>query len=116
MVVPGVLRLRRSNVEGVIMGNKVRNGPPRNCYDLPRLPTKVLLGYLAAARRVHQLLGPEDEAHYGYDPTDNHGPEITVAAIKAELAKRPHVPNKEEAREVRRQRARRPRSGGRGDR
>lgn len=47
---------------------------------------------------------PESEA--GYDITNNHqGAFVTLAQVKAELATRPHVPTKAEARIIRQQKA-----------
>jgi hypothetical protein len=64
-------------------------------YDLPNLPTKVLLQYLDGAR-----------ANDGeYNPSWNWGSQgnrITIEAIKAELANRPHVHNKKSGSEARR--------------
>lgn len=41
---------------------------------------------------------------------------VTIAQLKAELARRPHVPNKREARKVRRQKAEQGKDKGRRDR
>lgn len=62
-------------------------------YDLPNLPTKVLMRYLDGARANGS----------GYNPTYLHnGREIPIEEIKAELAKRPHVHNKKTGSEARR--------------
>ncbi len=63
-------------------------------YDLKSLPTKVLLQYLQAAREKRGRYYPVPGGHA-----------ISNDDIKAELKKREHVPNKQEARVVRRERA-----------
>jgi hypothetical protein len=67
--------------------------------DISNLPTRVLMSYLHVAR-IH-----------GYYLPYEHGKEISLVAIKDELAKCPHVPSKREARALRQLRAKR-----RGDR
>ena len=63
--------------------------------DLPRQPTRVLLSYLHHAR----LWGY-------YSPYEGpNAPSVTLGEIKAELARRPHVPNKQEAKALRREQA-----------
>ena len=69
-------------------GFTVECPPWHHCYDLEALHTKQLLQYLDSARRCGSGY---------YDPTENHGPGIPIEAIKEELAKRPHIPNKREA-------------------
>jgi len=71
---------------------ETKRNTPKDAYDLPNLHTKVLMKYLDHAR------------HFGgeYDPI-NSGKCISIADIKEELAKRPHVLNKKEAREKRQQ-------------
>lgn len=62
-------------------------------YDLPNLPTKVLMRYLDGARANG----------YGYNPIYyGNSREISIEDIKAELAKRPHVHNKKTGSEARR--------------
>lgn len=67
-----------------------------DCYDLPNLHTRVLLEYLRKARICNGI---------GYDPTCNNGAEISIVALKAELATREHVPNIPESKEIRRKAA-----------
>ncbi len=61
-----------------------------------------------------------DKAHFEKNATVKiwglNGGEFTVAEVKAELATREHVPNKQEAKEIRRARAKRGRNRGRRDR
>lgn len=64
-------------------------------YDLKKQPTKVLLKWLDKARKCGS----------GYDPTENGDKEITISELKVELATRGHVPNKQEAKEIRRGKA-----------
>lgn len=68
-------------------------------YDLPNLPTKVLLRYLRSSYVPHYYLDdvdPElDSKTYGYSPVYK-GPVIPYEDIKSELAKREHVMNKTE--------------------
>ncbi|MNL91176.1 hypothetical protein D3C81_09060 [compost metagenome] len=61
-------------------------------FDLKKQPTRILLKWLAKARKCGS----------GYDPTENGGNEISIVALKAELATREHVPNKHEAKAIRR--------------
>jgi hypothetical protein len=65
-------------------------------YNLKEIKTKVLLGYLDKARRCGGI---------GYDPTNNHGDIIPIEELKAELTKREHIPNKSEAKNIRRMKA-----------
>jgi hypothetical protein len=59
-------------------------------------PTRVLLQWLNIARKCN-----------GYDPFyDGLGDVFTIEEIKTELATREHIPNKKEAKEMRKQRAR----------
>lgn len=60
--------------------------------DLAKVHTRLLLKWL---RKAHACGGT------GYDPTNNHGSEILIAVLKAELAKREHIPNKQEAKILR---------------
>lgn len=59
--------------------------------------------------RTRQLLGYRDKAlacgGIGYDPTCNDGNIIPIKLIYEELNKREHVPNKKEARIIRRNKA-----------
>jgi hypothetical protein len=81
------------DVTGVVYPKKPKPIKHVGAYDLPRLPTRVLLQYLASARACGD----------NFDPCyDGNGPGIPVEAIKAELAKRPHVPSKREGSELRR--------------
>ncbi|MBT5338219.1 hypothetical protein HN858_04045 [Candidatus Falkowbacteria bacterium] len=66
-----------------------------NPYDLPNLPTKVLLNYLEKAR---------SKRHKGHTPIPG-GRMLSVVEIKTELTKREHVPNKVEARALRQEKA-----------
>ena len=66
-----------------------------DAYDLPNLPTKVLLQYLEKARA---------KRFKGYTPSPG-GRMLSVLEIKAELANREHVPNKAEARALRQEKA-----------
>jgi len=65
-------------------------------YDLPKLHTRVLMEYLRRARSCGGR----------YDPCYSGGGDemraISIEEIKAELSKRPHVHNKKEAQEIRR--------------
>lgn len=59
--------------------------------------TTELLDWLRGAHRCGGI---------GYDPLDNHSPYyLDIDEIKAELATRPHIPNKVESKELRRHRA-----------
>lgn len=58
---------------------------------------------MAWRTRAYECHGARSDA--GYDPTNNHGPEIPISAILAELNTRPHVPNKKEGKELRRLKA-----------
>lgn len=60
-------------------------------FDLSKIRTRKLLKWLNKARACGG----------GYDPTDNHGPAISTEELKEELAKREHIPNKQEARQIR---------------
>lgn len=73
--------------------SKVKRVDP---YDLTKRPTRVLLNWLASARATGG----------GYDPFyDGNGNGISIEAIKAELAKREHVPSKREGSAIRRKKA-----------
>ena len=71
--------------------------------DLAILSTGQLLSYLQAARRCG--------GHYS--PYESGGPSITIEEIKAELATRPHIPNRAERKQ--RQRLRQRAGRGRAD-
>ena len=71
---------------------KKEKPPGPGPYDLDRLHTRELMRYLRNA----QAMG-------SYDPTDGNGKHISLEEIKAELAKRPHVPNKPEGTKLRRE-------------
>jgi len=58
------------------------------------LHTKILLNYLERARACGGAYSPSDS---------KNGPFYTIDELKAALRSRPHVPNKPEAKEVRRQ-------------
>lgn len=82
---------------------------PWNAEEYLKSPhTKQLLNLRDAIYRVSGINHydiPESEA--GYDITNNHqGAVVTLAQVKAELATRPHVPTKAEAKVIRQQRAR----------
>lgn len=68
---------------------------PSDCYDLPKLHTRVLMQY---RDRCHKLGG-------SYDPTDNNGKCIPLADILSELNTREHIPNKQEAKIIRQTKA-----------
>jgi hypothetical protein len=74
--------------------------PPgeQGCYNLKAQPTRLLLQW---KRKAYRCWGGAPNPHAGYDPTECGG-NISVADLKAELATRPHVPNKVESREARR--------------
>lgn len=59
--------------------------------------TKVLLSWLKSARACGGWWSPcgDSGSNFGY----------TTAELKAELAKRPHVPNKQESRQIRQRKA-----------
>jgi hypothetical protein len=85
------------DVTGVVYPKKARMMKYVGPYDIARLPTRVLLQYLASARAT---------GNGAYDPCyGGHGPAIPLWVIKAELAKRPHVPSKREGSELRRKKA-----------
>ena len=65
-------------------------------YDLKSLHTRELMGYLRLARAFGGRFCPADH---------NYNPSISIDDIKAELATRPHVPNKQEGKEARRKAA-----------
>jgi 8-oxo-dGTP pyrophosphatase MutT (NUDIX family) len=74
---------------------KYRKKKP-DMYDIKNLSTDELLRYLERSRYFGGV----------YDPADDHrGWEIPEAKLKEELALRPHVPNKKEAKEIRRGKA-----------
>lgn len=64
-------------------------------YDLNKQPTKVLLNWLRATRKFGG----------SFDLTDNGTIIVTKRQLKEELSKREHIPNKKEAKNMRRQRA-----------
>lgn len=74
-------------------------------FDLTKISTRELLGYLNRARICHSKYCNEHDN--GYDPTDDGGDEIPIAELKAELATREHIPNKPEGKLLRRARAKR---------
>jgi len=69
--------------------------PWEQIYDLKKIHTKVLMKW---REKCYILRG-------GYDPTDCNGPVIPQEAIMAELATREHIPNKQEAKALRQQKA-----------
>lgn len=67
-------------------------------YDLPRLPTRILLRYLRSSHLPWYYFSREppredDTTTSGYRPVVG-GPVISFDDIKAELSKREHVMNK----------------------
>lgn len=84
------------DVRSAIYPKKVHVSRAVNPLDLPKLSTRTLMHYLEWAR-LHGAYFP-----FGYDGS---GPSVSFEAIKVELAKRPHVPNKVEAKVLRRQKA-----------
>lgn len=68
----------------------------KEIWDLTKQPTRILLKWLNKARKCG----------FGYDPSENHGDEISIEDLKLELAKREHIPNKKEAKEIRKQKVR----------
>lgn len=71
--------------------------------DLSKKHTKVLLQWLASARRCGG----------SFDVCDNGGmpdTSVSIEQLKEELAKREHVPNKIEAKKIRQQKAKAKRS------
>ena len=70
--------------------------------------TRQLLGL---RNRIYAVNGhgsslPELNPNASYDVSDNHqGMNVTMSQVKAELATRPHVPNKKEARAIRQAKA-----------
>lgn len=83
------------DVRSAIYPKKVRVSRAVNPLDLPKLSTRTLMHYLEGAR----LNG----AYFPFWIAS--GPSVSFEAIKVELAKRPHVPNKVEAKALRRQKA-----------
>lgn len=88
-----------------------RKAPPKfnvpNCIESPPL-YKAEHGYDLSRIHTRELLAWRDKCYAcggSYDPTENHGPEVSIKEIKAELAKREHIPNKKEAKAVRQQKA-----------
>ena len=70
--------------------------PQPSYAPVESLPTRQLLDYLNLARKFGGWYSPVDShSNIGY----------TFDELKAEAAKREHVPNKQEAKELRRQRA-----------
>jgi len=69
----------------------------KDCYDLARLHTKVLLNYLYCAYRCGGY----------YNPCDDNGRGIPIFELKEELSKREHIPSKKEGKTLRRMAAKR---------
>ena len=72
---------------------------------LSKLHTKVLMNLKQSCYRVNgggKYNTPEHEMVYN---TSGHGNAVNLAQIKAELAKREHIPTKLEAKEIRKRRA-----------
>lgn len=70
--------------------------------DWSKLHTKQLLAMLHNYR-----VGYSNNEHYG-TPDEKHAAVLKeMVALKAELAKRPHIPNKAEAKKIRQEAARR---------
>lgn len=86
----GLEPVAEPDLTGVIYPKRERPSRYVDPYDLPHLHTRVLMGYLRSAQAL------------GYAAPNYSGKEIPLADIKAELAKRPHVPNKPEAQALRR--------------
>lgn len=100
--------------------------------DLSKVPTRRLLHALNFVRtdkgqveKIHEQraeLGEPWMWEWTKDYWDANnstgylGPEVTAAQLKEELAKREHVPNKQEGKELRRQKAKQGRQKGRSDR
>lgn len=85
--------------------HKTTKKPPKDAYDLPNLPTRVLLRYLRSSYLPYYYLDDEDpskdEKIYGFKPFRD-GPVISWESIKNELATREHVMNKAEGEAYRR--------------
>ena len=81
------------DVTGAIYPKRKKGTKHAGPYELEKLHTRVLMGYLRGAW-----------ACWGeYNPTGlSSSPTIPIAAIRAELAKRPHVPSKREGQKLRR--------------
>lgn len=100
--------------------------------DLTKVPTRQLLHALdrcridkAEVEKIHEqraILGEPwmwewTKDHYDANsPTSYDGWDVTAAQLKDELAKREHVHNKQEGKQIRRDKARMGRSRGRRDR
>ncbi len=64
-------------------------------YDLKKVHTKTLMKWRARAYRNDGM----------YNPAEDDGPSIPLRAMLEELNTRPHVPNKQEAKIIRQQKA-----------
>jgi hypothetical protein len=65
---------------------------PRKRFNLKKVETRKLMQYLSIAR-IH-----------GYFEVGNF-PDVSIDELKAELATREHIPNKQEARKIRQEKA-----------
>lgn len=83
---------------------RVINGLYTNWNYVTTVPTKKLMAWRDKCYKCH-LGGRTNDYTLGYDPTNNHGPEIALCDILIELANREHIPNKQEAKDIRREKA-----------
>lgn len=89
-----VAAVEEPDLTGVIYPKREQPRRGFDPYDLPNVPTRLLMNYLKQAQAR------------GYATPIYQGREIPHADIKAELTRRPHVPSKREGAEMRRTRAR----------
>lgn len=83
---------------------------------MARVSTQELLQWRVACYRTHGGHADYDPWYIGYDPFyDGNGDNCPLALIKEVLATREHIPNKEERKEARRQKAKAGRQKGRRD-
>lgn len=90
---PKVERTREREKLGYLRKNMNLN--PENFKDLTKIHTKVLLDWLNHARKCGG----------SYSPSGTYVDVFSIDELKAELATREHIPNKEEAKKIRQQKA-----------
>lgn len=81
---------------GVKSKKKTKEKNPWDPHDLTKVPTRLLMVYLKGAQACNGSYDPSCTGQTGA---------ISIEEIKAELAKRPHVPNKPEGQAIRKDRA-----------
>lgn len=79
--------------------------PERRKQVLERMNTHQLLVMLRRTRSGHQANHTDDDLVWGGDDSWGWEAWVTAGEIKAVLATRPHIPNKEERRAIRRKKA-----------